>query len=642
MTAARRRVRGEVRVAFSRRFSVEDNTLLRVPQREGWVGVRDHYGRPGAAQEVGIVLPVGCGKSGLIAITPFAVGSGRALVVAPGRKIRGQLGDDLRPSSASNFYERFRVIAEREEFPEVVVVESGRVNLDDILHADLVVANIQQIAGGENRWLDALQADFFDLILIDEAHHNPAESWRQVKRRFPAARIVNYSATPTRADGRQMEGEIIYSYPVVRAIEAGYVKRLRAKMLRPARLRFVDRSGGQERVVDADEVRALGESDPEFRRGIVMSDETLGSIVDQTITELRRLRTETGEQRLKIIASALNYDHCIQVTEAFRARGLSADFVHSREGQANDRVFAALDRHELDAIVQARMLGEGFDHPYLAVAMVGSVFANLSPFVQFVGRVMRSIDQRPGHPLNQGVVVFHVGGNVARRWDDFRSFSEADQNYFAALLPEAEEVEFVGEAVERTPGGVGGLRPIEVLEEVGVRATDLEPIGDPQVAALLRQLSEMGVSPDLAAQELRRLRTTRQDLREARRASLAERVQNEVGGIFGRLRIRHGGRRLDPSRRNDDYAWGISELNRRVNESVGGLSGDRQNFTLDQLEAAHAALPVLVQALEEEIRDATPEVRAGADGNNDGRPRARLQARQKPSSRKGDEAAHHS
>lgn len=589
---------------FSERFLVEDNGRLRVPQREGWRSIRDHYAQPEATQEVGIVLPVGCGKSGLISITPFAAHSARTLVIAPGRKIRGQLGNDLRANSATNFYERFAVISAEQELPETVIVESGRVNLDDIRHADIVVANIQQISGEENRWLDALEPTFFDLILVDEAHHNPAESWQQVKRRFPAARIVNYSATPTRADGQRMEGEIIYSFPVIRAIEAGYVKRLRAKMLQPAQLRYIDRSGGQERVIGPDEVRALGETDAEFRRGIVMSDETLGSIVDQTIAELWRLRTETGEQRLKIIASALNYDHCIQITEAFRARGIRADYVHSREAQANERVFAALENHELDAIVQARMLGEGFDHRYLAVAMVGSIFANLSPFVQFVGRVMRSINQTPGHPLNQGAVVFHLGANVARRWNDFRSFSEADQAYFAELLPEVEAVEFTGDTVERTPGGGGGLRPVEVLEERGVRAADMEPIGDPQAAALLRQLADMGITPDQAAQELRRLRTTRQDRREARRASLTERAQNEVGGIFGRLNINHRGRTLDRSRRSHNYAWAVAELNRRINEHVGGRAADRQNFTLDQLEAAHAALPEIVRVLEEELRHA--------------------------------------
>ena len=588
---------------YNQQFSIENNQRLRIPQRDGWVAIRDHFAQPNAAREVGIVLPVGCGKSGLITLTPFAVQARRVLVIAPGRKIRGQLGNDIRANSPTNFYERFGVLA-NEEFPEAVIVESGRVNLDDIRHCDVAVANIHQVAGEENRWLDNLEADFFDLIVVDEAHHNTAESWQQVKRRFPAARIVNFSATPTRADGLLMEGGIIYSFPVLRAIEAGYVKRLRAKMLRPTELRYIDRSDGQERIIGPDEVRALGETDAEFRRGIVMSPETLASIVDQSIAELRRLREETREQRLKIIASALNFDHCIQITAAFRERGLRAAYVHSREGAANDRVFTQLENHELDVIVQARMLGEGFDHPYLAVAMVGSIFANLSPFVQFVGRVMRSIDQSgPGHPLNQGVVVFHLGANVARRWNDFRQFSEADQEYFAELLPEIEEVEFSGETVDREPGTGGGIHPVEILEERGVRAADMEPIGDPQAAALLRQLAEMGVTPDQAAQEIRRLRTTRQDRREAQRAALNERAQNEVGGIFGRLNINHRGRTLDPSRRAQNFAWAVSELNRRVNEHVGGRNADRQNFTLDQLETAHTALSQIVQQLEEHIRN---------------------------------------
>lgn len=590
---------------FNQQVTIGENQLLRIPQREGWTHIRNHFQRADVAREVGIVLPVGCGKSGLIAISPYAVGARRVLVIAPGRRIRGQLGDDLRANSQTNFYERCAIFSGDEEFPETALVASGRVNLDDIRHCDIAVANIQQIAGDENRWLDDLEQDFFDLILVDEAHHNTAASWQQVKQRFPGARIVNFSATPTRADGQLMEGEIIYSFPVLRAIEAGYVKRLRAKMLRPTELRYVDRADGRERVIGPDEVRALGEVDAEFRRGIVMSEETLGSIVDQSIAELQRLRQQTGEQRLKIIASALNLDHCIQITEAFRARGLRSAYVHSREGQANERVFRQLENHELDVIVQARMLGEGFDHPYLAVAMVGSIFANLSPFVQFVGRIMRAIEQNaPGHALNQGVVVFHVGANVARRWNDFRQFSQADQDYFAELLPEIEEVDFAGDTVEREPRGGGGVAPVEILEERGVRAADMEPIGDPQAAALLQRLADIGVTPDQAAQELRRLRTTRQDLREARRASLNERVQNEAGGILGRLGISPGGRTLDPRRRERNFAWTASELHQRINAHVGGNAADRQNFTLDQINAGHDALPELVRQFEEQLRDA--------------------------------------
>ena len=588
---------------FGQNVTITDNIRLRIPQRDGWQSIRDHFGQASARSEVGIILPVGCGKSGLIALTPYALDARRALIIAPGTRIRDQLANDLRVSSATNFYAKCGVLAHGQPFPETVLVASGRVNMDDLRHCDFAVANIQQIAGDENRWLDQLEPDFFDLILVDEAHHNTAASWQQVKRRFPAARLVNFSATPTRADGAVMDGEVIYSFPVMRAIEAGYVKRLRAKMLRPSELRYIDSSSGEQLVIGPDEVRRLGETDAEFRRGIVMSEGTLASIVDQSIGELRRLRQETGEQRLKIIASALNIDHCIQITEAFRARNMRADYVHSREGQANQRVFQRLENHEIDVIVQARMLGEGFDHPLLAVAMVGSIFANLSPFVQFVGRIMRAIEQNsPGHPLNQGVVVFHVGANVARRWDDFRQFSQADQEFFANLLPEVEDVPFDGEIVERDPAGGGGLEPVEILGESGVRVADMEPIGNPEALEMIQRLAEMGVTADQAADELRRLQTTRQDRREARRDALNSRVQSEVGGILGRLGLNPRGRTLDPRHRMQNFAWTAAELHRRLNQQAGGPNADRQNFSLDQLNAAHDALPDIVRSVEEELR----------------------------------------
>jgi hypothetical protein len=132
----------------------------------------------------------------------------------------------------------------------------------------------------------------------------------------------------------------------------------------------------------------------------------------------------------------------------------------------------------------------------------------------------------------------------------------------------------------------------------------MEPIGDPQAAELLRRLADMGVSPDQAAGELRRLRTTRQDRREAKRAALNALAQNEAGGILNRLRINQRGRTLDRSRRQNNYTWVVAELNSRVNERIGGSGGDRQNFTLDQLEEAQAALPEIVQQFEEEIRNA--------------------------------------
>lgn len=167
---------------FDQQVSIADNQSLRIPQREGWVHIRDHFQRADAAREAGIVLPVGCGKSGLIAIAPYAVGARRALVIAPGTRIRGQLGNDLRANSETNFYERCAVLGANEEFPEAVVVASGRVNLDDIRHGDIAVANIQQIAGEENRWLDKLDQDFFDLILVVRLITTPPRAGSRSRR----------------------------------------------------------------------------------------------------------------------------------------------------------------------------------------------------------------------------------------------------------------------------------------------------------------------------------------------------------------------------------------------------------------------------------------------------------------------------
>src|SRR5689334_7159944 len=112
---------------FADTFNIEANDRLRVPQREGWQRIRDHFTRPNAAREVGIVLPVGCGKSGLIAIAPFAANARRVLVIAPGLRIRKQLGDDLKASSSTNFYARCAILTDDQHFPETAVVESGRV-----------------------------------------------------------------------------------------------------------------------------------------------------------------------------------------------------------------------------------------------------------------------------------------------------------------------------------------------------------------------------------------------------------------------------------------------------------------------------------------------------------------------------------
>lgn len=576
----------------TRNPNIAHNPRLRTPQREAYEKLANFALKHDTEREIGVVLPVGCGKSGCITLTPFAFRSKRCLVVAPNVKIAEQLCGDFDMSNPSMFYTACKVL-DGEPYPESSEIRGKTTNQADLDNSHVVVTNIQQLQGKENRWLESLSSDFFDLMLFDEGHHNVAESWNILKEKFPNARVVNFSATPHRADGQLMSGNILYSYPVAQAIKEGYVKRLKAIMLNPQTLRYVRHGEKGETEVSLDEVRRLGEEDAGFRRSIVTSKETLSTIVDASIQELRRLRREAGENRLKIIASALNYAHCAQIVEAYRARGLKADHVHSREsGPANQKIFEKLENHQLDVIVQVRKLGEGFDHPWLTVAAVFSVFANLSPFIQFVGRIMRVTKHNAiGDARNRGSVVFHAGANVARRWTDFQEYSQADQEFFDQLLP-MEEINFgPGNEIEVEPQIPGANTQIQVKSQSKVMLEEIPLIDDDEARAAIETLQKKGYTPEKYRQAYNELKPTPMSQvrqRQAKRLSLDHLVKNRSAQILRDREINPGGRELDRKHLGKTNLVVVkSAIDRQISAAVGRDLGNRHNFTkpeLDQIE----------------------------------------------------------
>ena len=172
----------------TREPSVSGNPRLRTPQREAYTEL-ERFARDPEEQEreVGIVLPVGCGKSGCITIAPFAFRATRTLVVAPGVKIAEQLHDDFDPAHPDMFYVKCGVL-NGQPYPEPAEIRGATTNRADLEEADVVLTNIHQLRGDENRWLQNLPDDFFDLILFDEGHHNVAQSWTTLKGKFPLAR----------------------------------------------------------------------------------------------------------------------------------------------------------------------------------------------------------------------------------------------------------------------------------------------------------------------------------------------------------------------------------------------------------------------------------------------------------------------
>lgn len=69
-----------------------NNPKIREPQIESYQSIINYYNKqPVQEREVGIILPVGCGKSGVISLIPFALKSKKTLVIAPNLNIADQL-----------------------------------------------------------------------------------------------------------------------------------------------------------------------------------------------------------------------------------------------------------------------------------------------------------------------------------------------------------------------------------------------------------------------------------------------------------------------------------------------------------------------------------------------------------------------
>jgi superfamily II DNA or RNA helicase len=576
--------------------NILQNSKIREPQIESYKNILSHFSKPSFEREVGIVLPVGCGKSGAIGLTPFALKAKRALVIAPNLAIAEQLYKDFTYSRPETFYKKCEVLID--DFPEPAEIRGKTVNKADLIEADVVVTNIQQLQGDDNRWLNNLESDFFDLIIFDEAHHNVAETWQNLKDHFPQANIVNFSATPLRADGRKMAGDIIYSYSVQEAIKAGYVKSLKAVQLNPENLKFV-RDDGKEQEVPLEEVIKLGEEDSKFRKSIITSTETLNTIVDASIHQLYKMRKETDCNKLKIIASALNYTHCKQIVAAYKAKGLKADFVHSLEDtKHNAKVYKKLESHELDVIVQVRKLGEGFDHPYLSVAAVFSIFGNLSPFVQFIGRVMRVIEQNnPNSILNHGVIVYHAGGNIIPRWNDFKEFSAADQQYFESLLP----TEYI--PVTNGEGNNDGSyiniekEEINVIAQTNVKIKTSYLLDDESIKAL-ELLKAKGVIPESYNPDeeiLQNIKPTKVQQRQAKRTLLDALIKNKVGYILSTLGLNAEAKNLDKSYLVSNFVFLKSKLDQKINALIGIEKNMRNEMTIEQIELAISSIEQIAE-----------------------------------------------
>jgi len=533
---------------------IEENFQIREPQVEAYQKLYEYF-KAGGKTAI-IQIPVGCGKSGIAAIAPFGIAKGRVLVVAPNLTIKEGLFESFDVTNKQKCFWRKRAVLTDEAMiggPFATTLDTGNISVCEKSH--FVISNVQQLATNPDKWLHRFPKDFFDLIIVDEAHHSPAESWKKVLEHFDAARVINMTATPFRGDGQEIAGDLVYRYPFKKATFKGYIKRIKASYAAPTELEFTAK--GETKVYSLDEVMAMKDKDW-FSRGIALSDACNQTIVDNSLQKLELLR-ETGTHH-QLIAVACSVNHARKISAMYEARGFKSDLIYSEmdEDKKAD-VKRRLTSGELDCIVQVQMLGEGFDHPKLSVAAIFRPFRTLAPYIQFVGRILRVIVQNsPGHPDNYGHVVTHAGMNLDERLREFKMFESDDQKFWEEVIggkePELPESVLTGEARMRmSETAVVNYEIVDSLIEEEFSSAEQEDI----IAELRENLERLGLDPDQAeAIVLARAsaKTTSKAAQpyqvlplrewETRKKGLNEQVNRAANLLCNRLSINRAGREL--------------------------------------------------------------------------------------------------
>jgi DNA repair protein RadD len=465
-------------------FKIDGNEHLRDPQRDGYFRTYEFF-KAGKNKAI-VQIPVGCGKTGLASLLPLGMAEGRVIVIAPNLTIKTGLYDAMDITNRQKCFWRKAGVLSQDQMisgPLACTLDSGNVSVATKSH--VVITNVQQLATNADKWLTQFPDDFFDMIIVDEAHHSAAASWQKVIERFPKAKVVLLTATPFRSDRQELDGELVFRYPFRSATLKGYIKRLKASYVAPSsiELGFSDEGG---RTYTLDEVVKLKEEEW-FSRGVALARLCNQHIVDSSLEKLEELR-QTGTQH-QLIAVACSINHAREIRSLYQERGFNADVIHSKQSEDEQAtILAALRNGTLDCIIQVQMLGEGFDHPKLSVAAIFRPFRSLAPYIQFVGRIMRVVVQNdPGHPDNVGHIVTHLGMNLDERLKEFKQFESDDQAFWDKVIrgDEPEVPQEVQDGTARLRAGENVVVHGEIVESLWEE--DFTTVEDQQIVEDLRE-----------------------------------------------------------------------------------------------------------------------------------------------------------
>ncbi|UJA19790.1 DEAD/DEAH box helicase [Thermoleophilia bacterium SCSIO 60948] len=313
-----------------------------------------------------IALPTGSGKTVVFSHLIKKRG-GKALILAHRDELLQQAKDKLTTVAP--------------ELAGSVGLVKGR---SDEIDADIVIASVQTLA---RRPRLARLPRRFDTVIVDEAHHAAANTYRRILGHVePSPLVAGFTATPERSDKRRLSsvfGEIVYAKSIEEMIRSGYLCDLQGIRV------GVD--------VDLDQVKQS--------RGDFQADD-LGRALSASGTPrevLQAFKEHASERRTVIFCPTVALAH--EMADTFRADGIAAGSVDGKTPIDERRAtLAALGSGEVQVVTNVGVLTEGFDEPSISCVIMAAPTRSRVKYVQVVGRGLRL------YPGKDDCLVLDVAG----------------------------------------------------------------------------------------------------------------------------------------------------------------------------------------------------------------------------------------
>ena len=243
------------------------------------------------------------------------------------------------------------------------------------------------------------------MIVIDEAHHALAKTYKEMWERFPKAKFLGLTATPCRLNGKgftDLFDVLVQSWAVPEFISKG----------RLATYDFVSikSDGVTQRLIDSLQKRG---ADGDYQNKEM--DRLLNK--KPSIDRLYRSLEEFGKDR-KGIVYAINISHAQKITKLYQENGVKAIAIDSKTpATERQQDIEAFKKGDIQVLVNVDIFSEGFDCPDVEFVQLARPTLSLAKYLQMVGRGLRVAKGKKNCVIIDNVGLYRVFGLPSQVWN---------------------------------------------------------------------------------------------------------------------------------------------------------------------------------------------------------------------------------